>query len=171
VLQGLKRHVAAKIDRAVKNATPENVARRPGESVPIWSLGDPEHRALGAEIDGCYGNRLGGVDRGEIATFTAEMGARIEQQRVLLATCKPGSTAHKDTLATIHRWEQLVLKAAEIDAVIQGADLRILNDVAGMVHRQGSGLFKAFAALVTSGAGEVASKLNLHVNAQVGGKR
>lgn len=160
-----------RVARLVKDATPEGVARRPGESVPVWGFGDESQRRLAAEIDGCYGNGLGGVDRGEISTFKAEMAERIAAQRQVLATCRPGSTAHQDTSALIRRWEEQVQKAEAMDRIIQQSDVRLLLDVAGMVQRQSSGVIKALAGTLTEGLGQVASRVQVNLAAELGAKK
>lgn len=160
-----------RVAKLVKDATPEAVARRPGESVPIWGFGDESQRRLAAEIDGCYGNGLGGVDRREISTFKAEMAERIAAQRQVLASCRPGSTAYQDTSALILRWEAEVQRAEAMDRVIQQSDVRLLRDVAGMVQRQSSGVIKALAGTLTEGLGQVASRVQVNLAAEVGAKK
>lgn len=167
----LEHRAEERVARLVKEVTPEGVARRPGESVPVWGFTDEAQRRLAQEIDGIYGNGQGGVDRREVATFREDLRARIEAQRVVLSGCRPGSSAEADAAGLIHRWEAELRRAEAIDQVIQQSDVRLLLDVAQMVQRESSGVIKALAGTFTQAIGQVASQVQVNVAAEVGRRK
>src|SRR5436190_425629 len=101
----LTRFVARKIDRAVKDATPEHLARRSGESMPVWMVAK-NLQSLAQEIDTVFGNGKGGVDLRELDRFRAETDAKIKEAERFAAACPAESSFRRDVLAMVATWEK-----------------------------------------------------------------
>jgi hypothetical protein len=178
VRTGVETRVAAvrtgvenRVNDMVNSATPENVGRRPGQSIPVWHLTDAEDRALADEMDRSFGNANGGLSLDEVASWKKAMVARIEAQRLELDKHLPGTGSHTDVAQMIHRWEAKVAKADQFAAEIRRADRRVLQSLASVVQRESGGALKAVAGLMTDAAGQFASQLQLQVKADVGGRK